>query len=134
MISFAKFVQTYPTPEQLATRFDVEGFIKAQAAEIVLGAVDHYVRVANNYYLYFNEPSNKWVYIPTDFDFTLIDIPNQEGSISKEKFKSKLNKINKKINLCKSIKESIQSINKYQNKICLISGSLYLIGEVLNLN
>ena len=65
---------------------------------------------------------------------TLIDIPNQEGSISKEEFKNKLNEINKKINLCKSIKESIQSINKYQNEICLISGSLYLIGEVLNLN
>ena len=76
LISFAKFVQTYPTAERLATRFDVEGFIKAQAAEIVLGAVDHYVRVANNYYLYFNEPSNKWIYIPTDFDFTLIDIPS----------------------------------------------------------
>ena len=65
---------------------------------------------------------------------TLIDIPNQEGSISKEEFKNKLNGINKKINLSKSIKESIQSINKYQNEICLISGSLYLIGEVLNLN
>ena len=65
---------------------------------------------------------------------TLIDIPNQEGSISKEEFKNKLNGINKKINLCKNIKESIQSINKYQNEICLISGSLYLIGEVLNLN
>ena len=65
---------------------------------------------------------------------TLIDIPNQEGSISKEEFKKKLNGINKKINLSKSIKESIQSINKYQNEICLISGSLYLIGEVLNLN
>lgn len=65
---------------------------------------------------------------------TLIDIPNQKGSISKEEFKKKLNGINKKIKLCKSIKESIQSINKYQNEICLISGSLYLIGEVLNLN
>ena len=65
---------------------------------------------------------------------TLIDIPNQEGSISKEEFKNKLNGINKTINLCKNIKESIQSINKYQNEICLISGSLYLIGEVLNLN
>ena len=65
---------------------------------------------------------------------TLIDIPNQEGSISKEEFKNKLNGINKKINLCKNIKESIQSINKYQNKICLVLGSLYLIGEVLNLN
>ena len=65
---------------------------------------------------------------------TLIDIPNQEGSISKEEFKNKLNGINKKINLCKSIKESIQSINQYQNEICLVLGSLYLIGEVLNLN
>ncbi len=65
---------------------------------------------------------------------TLIDIPNQEGSISKEEFKNKLNGINKKINLSRSIKKSIQSINKYQNEICLISGSLYLIGEVLNLN
>ena len=65
---------------------------------------------------------------------TLIDIPNQEGSISKEEFKNKLNGINKTINLCKSIKESIQSINQYQNEICLVLGSLYLIGEVLNLN
>ena len=65
---------------------------------------------------------------------TLIDVPNQEGSISKEEFKNKLNGINKTINLCKNIKESIQSINKYQNEICLVSGSLYLIGEVLNLN
>ena len=65
---------------------------------------------------------------------TLIDIPNQEGSISKEEFKNKLNGINKTINLCKNIKESIQSINKYQNEICLVLGSLYLIGEVLNLN
>ena len=65
---------------------------------------------------------------------TLIDIPNQEGSISKEEFKNKLNGINKTINLCKNIEESIQSINKYQNEICLVSGSLYLIGEVLNLN
>ena len=65
---------------------------------------------------------------------TLIDIPNQEGSITKEEFKNKLNGINKKINLCESINKSIQSINKYKNEICLISGSLYLIGEVLNLN
>ena len=65
---------------------------------------------------------------------TLIDIPNQEGSISKEDFKNKLNGIKEKINLSHSIQESIQSMNKYQNSICLITGSLYLIGEVLNLN
>ena len=65
---------------------------------------------------------------------TLIDIPNQEGSISKEEFKNKLNGIGEKINLSNGIEESIQSINQYQNNICLITGSLYLIGEVLNLN
>jgi len=65
---------------------------------------------------------------------TLIDIPNQTGSISKEDLKNKLNGIKMKINLCNSIEESIQSINKYQNNICLIVGSLYLVGEVLNLN
>jgi len=65
---------------------------------------------------------------------TLIDIPNQKGSISKEEFKSKLNETRENINLGNNIEESIQSINKYQNNICLITGSLYLIGEVLNLN
>ena len=65
---------------------------------------------------------------------TLIDIPNQEGSISKEKLKNKINGIQKEINLNNSIKESIQLINKYQNNICLVIGSLYLVGEVLNLN
>ncbi len=65
---------------------------------------------------------------------TLIDIPNQKGSISKEKFKNKLNGIKEKIKLSNSIEESIQSMNKYQNNICLIIGSLYLVGEVLNLN
>ena len=65
---------------------------------------------------------------------TLIDIPNQAESISKEELKNKLNVIKEKINLCNSIEESVQSINKYQNNICLIVGSLYLVGEVLNLN
>ena len=65
---------------------------------------------------------------------TLIDIPNHEGSLSKEYFKNKLNGIKEKINLNNSIEESIQLINKYQNNICLIVGSLYLVGEVLNLN
>ena len=65
---------------------------------------------------------------------TIIDIPNQKGSISKEELKSKFNIIKKEINLSNSIKESIQSVNKYQNDICLVVGSLYLVGEVLNLN
>ena len=65
---------------------------------------------------------------------TLISIPNQEGAISKEEFKQKLNGINIKVNLSGSIEESIKSISKFQNSIGLCAGSLYLIGEILNLN
>ena len=66
---FINFVQTYPSASMLAEQFDVEGFIKAQAAEVAIGAVDHYVRVANNYYLYFNPLTEKWIYMVNDFDF-----------------------------------------------------------------
>ena len=65
---------------------------------------------------------------------TLIDIPNQEGAISKEQFKEKLNGTNIKINLSESIEDSIKSISKFQNSIGLCTGSLYLIGEILNKN
>lgn len=70
---FIRFVQTNPSASLLSEQFDVNGFIKAQAAEIVIGAVDHYVRVANNYYLYFNPLTAKWIYMPNDFDFTFRD-------------------------------------------------------------
>ena len=65
---------------------------------------------------------------------TLIDIPNQEGAISKEEFKNKLKGVNKEIYLANSIEESIKSVSKYQNTIACVVGSIYLIGEVLNLN
>ena len=80
LIDFSEFVQSGPSATQLNERFDVPGFIKAQAAEIVVGAVDHYVRVANNYYLYYNEPSERWIYVPTDFDYTHIDVPGPKCS------------------------------------------------------
>ena len=73
LAEFIQFVQTTPSSEALAQHFDVKGFIKAQAAEIVLGAADHYTKVGNNYYLYLNPMTNKWTYIPTDFDLVLID-------------------------------------------------------------
>ena len=63
---------------------------------------------------------------------TLVDIPNQEGSISKEEFKKKLN--NKNIHTAGSIEESLLMNNKDKNCIFLCAGSLYLAGEVLNLN
>ena len=65
---------------------------------------------------------------------TLIDVPNQEGSIPKEEFKEKLNDINMSINLSSSIEDAIKLNSKHQNSICLFAGSLYMVGEVLNLN
>ena len=65
---------------------------------------------------------------------TIIDIPNQNGSISKEEFKNKIKFTNNKIYLANSIEESFKMISKYQNNILLCTGSLYLISEVLNLN
>jgi hypothetical protein len=70
---FIQFVQSNPSASSLSERFDISGFIKAQAAEIVMGAVDHYVRVGNNYYLYLNPTTERWTYIVTDFDFVFRD-------------------------------------------------------------
>ena len=70
---FMVFLQSYPSSSQLEQQFDVLGFIKAQAVEISIGAVDHYTRAGNNYYLYLNPVSEKWTYIPTDFDFAFRD-------------------------------------------------------------
>ena len=63
---------------------------------------------------------------------TLVDIPNQEASISKEEFKKKLG--NKNIHTAESIEESLLMNNKDDKCIFLCAGSLYLAGEVLNLN
>ncbi|MDA0758683.1 MAG: CotH kinase family protein [Proteobacteria bacterium] len=76
---FIKFVQTSPSSAMLAEKFDVQGFIKAQAADIAMGAPDHYARVANNFYLYFNPLTSKWVYIATDYDFVFRDHHPQWG-------------------------------------------------------
>ena len=65
---------------------------------------------------------------------TLIDIPNQEGAISKEEFKKKIINLKFTLNLSNNIQDAIKSNAKSENSITLIVGSLYLIGEVLNLN
>ena len=64
---------------------------------------------------------------------TTIDIPNQPNSIKGEVLKNKLNNFSN-INYKKSIEDAIKSIPVKENDIILITGSLYLAGEVLNLN
>jgi dihydrofolate synthase/folylpolyglutamate synthase len=64
---------------------------------------------------------------------TTIDIPNQPNSIKGKELKDKLNSF-KNIEYKESIEDAIRSIPVKENDIILITGSLYLAGEVLNLN
>ena len=64
---------------------------------------------------------------------TVIDIPNQPNSIKGSELKKKLNK-NQDVKYKNNITEAIKSIEVKKNDLILITGSLYLAGEVLNLN
>ena len=64
---------------------------------------------------------------------TTIDIPNQPNSIKGEQLKNKL-KNYENIRYKENIFEAIKSIPVKKNDLVLITGSLYLAGEILNLN
>ena len=65
---------------------------------------------------------------------TLIDIPGENGAISKEKFKEKISHLNFNLKISYNIEDALVSNSTDENTIILVLGSLYLIGEVLNLN
>ena len=64
---------------------------------------------------------------------TTIDIPNQPNSIKGEDLKNKLNKF-PHLNYERSVEDASKKISTDNDDIILITGSLYLAGEVLNLN
>ena len=64
---------------------------------------------------------------------TTIDIPNQPNSIKGKDLKNKLDKF-PNLNYEKSIEDALKKISTDKDDIILITGSLYLAGEVLNLN
>ena len=64
---------------------------------------------------------------------TTIDIPNQPNSIKGKVLKNKLNSF-ENVKYKEGIIDAIKSIPVKENDIILITGSLYLAGEVLNLN
>ena len=81
-----------------------------------------------------NKDHNEYMsYFKNVKTLTTIDIPNQPNSIKGKELKNKLNNF-KNINYRESIEEAIRSIPVKKNDIILITGSLYLAGEVLNLN
>ncbi len=81
-----------------------------------------------------NKDHNEYMnYFKNITSLTTIDIPNQPNAITGQELKQKLNRF-PNINYKKSIQDAIKSIPVSNNDIILITGSLYLAGEVLNLN
>ena len=64
---------------------------------------------------------------------TTVDIPNQTNSIGGQDLKNKINGF-EKISYKKNIEEALKSLDLKDQDIIIITGSLYLAGEVLNLN
>ena len=64
---------------------------------------------------------------------TTVDIPNQPNSIKGEDLKNKISGFDK-ISYKNSIEGALKALKLQENDIILITGSLYLAGEVLNLN
>ena len=81
-----------------------------------------------------NKDHNEYMsYFRNIKSLTTIDIPNQPNAIRGNKLKEKIKNF-KNINYKNSVEEAIGSIDLQENDIILITGSLYLAGEVLNLN
>ena len=64
---------------------------------------------------------------------TTIDIPNQPNAIGGNDLKEKIKNF-ESIQYQDSVENAIRSINLQEGDIILITGSLYLAGEILNLN
>ena len=81
-----------------------------------------------------NKDHNEYIsYFKNISTLTTIDIPNQPGSIGGKDLKNKLNSF-ENVQYKEDIFDAIKSISVKKNDIILITGSLYLAGEILNLN
>ena len=81
-----------------------------------------------------NKDHNEYMsYFKNVSSLTTIDIPNQPNAIKGKALKKKLNEF-PNTQFKESIQDAIKAISSSENDIILITGSLYLAGEVLNLN
>jgi len=81
-----------------------------------------------------NKDHNEYMsYFKDIKSLTTIDIPNQPNALKGNELKEKI-KNYKNIKYLNSVENAIRSIDLQENDIILITGSLYLAGEVLNLN
>ena len=81
-----------------------------------------------------NKDHEKYIsYFKKISTITTVDIPNQPNSISGKELKEKFKSVND-VKYEESIEKAIKSISMGDDDLLLITGSLYLCSEVLNLN
>ena len=81
-----------------------------------------------------NKDHEKYIsYFKDISSLTTIDIPGQPNSISGKELKEKFKNI-QNVQYKKNIEQAIKSIPLKENDLVIITGSLYLAGEMLNLN
>ena len=81
-----------------------------------------------------NKDHEKYIsYFKDISSLTTIDIPNQPNAISGKDLKDKF-KIIPNVQYKDNIEQAIKSISLKENDLIIITGSLYLCGEFLNLN
>ena len=81
-----------------------------------------------------NKDHEKYIsYFKNISSITTIDIPGQPNSINGNDLKEKFRKISN-VQYKENIEQAIKSIPLKENDILIITGSLYLAGEILNLN
>ena len=81
-----------------------------------------------------NKNHEKYIsYFKDISSLTTIDIPNQPNAIGGEELKKKFKNI-QNVQYKKNIEQAVKSIPLKENDLIVITGSLYLAGEMLNLN
>ncbi|WP_440938468.1 bifunctional folylpolyglutamate synthase/dihydrofolate synthase [Candidatus Pelagibacter sp.] len=81
-----------------------------------------------------NKDHEKYIsYFKDISSLTTVDIPNQPNAISGKKLKEKFGNVSN-VKYKENIEKAIKSLTLKENDILIITGSLYLAGEILNLN
>ena len=107
------------------TKKYLDTFNKDKKIYMILGMMNN--KQHKEYLTYFKDPRISTI--------VTVDIPNQKNCIKKEKLKRIIDKLGINSKTENSIMDAITYFNKQdKNGIIFITGSLYLCGDVLNLN
>ena len=81
-----------------------------------------------------NKDHEKYIsYFKDISSLTTVDIPNQQNAISGKKLKEKFGNVSN-VKYEENIEKAIKTLSLEENDMLIITGSLYLAGEILNLN